>query len=57
VQERLRGWVKEQPDLTLEELQKELAQQLRLPISISRLWTVLAEKSRRTPIGFPMHRQ
>jgi transposase len=55
VQERLRGWVKEQPDLTLEELRKRLARQVRLPISVSRLWTVLAEmglrlkKSRSTP--------
>ena len=55
VQARLRGWVQEQPDLTLEELRKRLAQQVRLPISVSRLWTVLAEmglrlkKSRSTP--------
>ncbi len=55
IQESLRGWVKEQPDLTLEELQKRLQERLRLKISVSRLWLVLRDldlrlkKSHSTP--------
>lgn len=51
----LREWIKQQPDLTLVELQTRLVQQRQLTISISRLWTVLYEmglrlkKSHSTP--------
>ena len=51
----LREWIKQQPDLTLVELQTRLAQQRQLTISISRLWTVIKEmelrlkKSHSTP--------
>ena len=54
-EQELREWIRQQPDLTLAELQTRLAQQRRLTISISRLWTVIQEmglrlkKSRSTP--------
>jgi len=43
VQEQLRGWVKQQPDLTLLELQRRLDQDLHLKVSMGRLWTVLGK--------------
>ena len=55
VQERLRGWIAAQSDLTLMELQRRLDRDLRLPVSIGRLWGVLHQmglrlkKSRSTP--------
>ena len=55
VQERLRGWVQAQPDLTLAELQQKLAKTHRLHVSIGRLWQVLRQmglrlkKSHSTP--------
>lgn len=41
IEERLRGWVRQQPDLTLVELQDRLAEAARLPVSLARLWQVL----------------
>ena len=41
VQERLRNWVYQQPDLTLAELQQRLGETVRLHVSIGRLWQVL----------------
>ena len=48
-------WIKQQPDLTLVELQTRLMQQRQVRISVSRLWTVIKEmglqlkKSHSTP--------
>lgn len=48
-------WIKQQPDLTLVELQTRLMQQRQVSISVSRLWTVIQEmglrlkKSHSTP--------
>lgn len=41
IRERLRGWLKQQPDLTLAELQEQLRVQARLPVSVPSLWVVL----------------
>jgi transposase len=55
VEQRLRGWVQAQPDLTLAELQQKLAQAHHLQVSIGRLWQVLRQmglrlkKSHSTP--------
>ena len=55
VQERLREWLRQQPDLTLGELQQQLREQMRVSMSIPRLWVVLRQmklrlkKSRSTP--------
>lgn len=55
VENRLREWIGAQADLTLMELQARLQQELRLQVSIGRLWGVLREmglrlkKSRSTP--------
>ncbi len=55
VQERLREWLRQQPDLTLGELQRELRERMQVPLSIPRLWVVLRQmklrlkKSRSTP--------
>ncbi len=55
VEADLRNWIRQQPDLTLVELQGRLRQQRQLSISIGWLWTVLDEmglrlkKSRSTP--------
>lgn len=55
VEADLGDWIRRQPDLTLVELQARLRQQRQLPISISRLWTVLhrmglrLKKSHSTP--------
>src|SRR5271165_75739 len=55
VEQRLRGWVQAQPDLTLAELQQKLAKVQQLHVSIGRLWQVLRQmglrlkKSRSTP--------
>jgi hypothetical protein len=37
------AWIATQPDLTLMEIQKRLHRDLRLPVSIGRLWGVLQE--------------
>ncbi len=55
VEQRLRGWVQAQPDLTLAELQQKLDRAHHLQVSIGRLWQVLRQmglrlkKSRSTP--------
>ena len=55
VQERLGEWLRQQPDLTLGELQRELRERMQVPLSIPRLWVVLRQmklrlkKSRSTP--------
>ena len=55
VQERLREWLREQPDRTLAELQEQLREQTQVRVSIPRLWVVLQQmklrlkKSRSTP--------
>jgi transposase len=55
VQKRMGAWIATQPDLTLMEMQRRLQRDLRLPVSIGRLWGVLQEmglrlkKSRSTP--------
>jgi transposase len=55
VEQRLRGWVQAQPDLTLAELQQKLEKTHSLHVSIGRLWQVLRgmglrlKKSRSTP--------
>jgi transposase len=55
VEQRLRGWVQAQPDLTLAELQQKLEKAHHLHVSIGRLWQVLRQmglrlkKSRSTP--------
>ena len=55
VEEQLRSWVRQQPDLTLVELQERLWETARLPVSLARLWQVLRrlplrlKKSRSTP--------
>jgi transposase len=55
VEQRLRGWVQAQPDLTLAELQQKLAKAQHLQVSIGRLWQVLRKmglrlkKSHSTP--------
>lgn len=55
VEADLRNWIRQQPDLTLVELQARLMQQRQLRISVSRLWTVIREmglrlkKSHSTP--------
>ncbi|MEE9138338.1 MAG: hypothetical protein V3V07_07335 [candidate division NC10 bacterium] len=55
VQERLREWLRQQPDRTLAELQRQLREQRQVSLSIPRLWVVLRQmklrlkKSRSTP--------
>lgn len=55
VEERLRGWIQRQPDLTLAELQQKLEKAAHLHVSIGRLWQVLRQmglrlkKSHSTP--------
>lgn len=43
VQKQVRVWIAAQPDLTLMELQQRLKRELRLPVSIGRLWSLLRE--------------
>ena len=55
VQERLREWLRQQPDRTLGELQRQLREQLHVSVSVPRLWVVLRQmklrlkKSHSTP--------
>ena len=44
IRNRLRGWLRQEPDLTLAELQERLQQQLRLGVSRPSLWVVLRKK-------------
>jgi transposase len=54
-QRQLRGWITQQPDLTLMELQQKLREQTGIYSSLSRLWEVLGalglrlKKSHSTP--------
>src|ERR1019366_1544790 len=41
VEQQLRSWVRQQPDLTLAEIQERLWETARLPVSLARLWQVL----------------
>src|ERR1035437_5697312 len=41
VEQQLRNWVRQQPDLTLAEIQEHLWETARLPVSLARLWQVL----------------
>lgn len=41
VEQELRNWVRQQPDLTLAEMQERLWETMRLPVSLARLWQVL----------------
>jgi transposase len=43
IRERLRSWLKSQPDLTLKELQKKLDQEERLHSSQFSIWTTLGK--------------
>jgi transposase len=55
IEQELKEWIAQQPDLTLAELQLRLFEKRQLEISLSRLWTVLKsldlrlKKSRSTP--------
>jgi transposase len=55
IEQQLRSWVRQQPDLTLAELQERLWERARLPVSLARLWQVLRrlqlrlKKNRSTP--------
>jgi len=55
VEQRLRTWVRQQPDLTLVEIQERLWETARLPVSVPRVWQVLRrmqlrlKKNRSTP--------
>jgi transposase len=55
LRERMAVWIRQQPDLTLVELQLRLWEQHQVEVSLSRLWTVLDEmglrlkKSHSTP--------
>jgi transposase len=41
VEQQLRTWVRQQPDLTLVEIQERLWETARLPVSVARVWQVL----------------
>jgi transposase len=41
VEQQLRAWVRQQPDLTLVEIQERLWETARLPVSVPRVWQVL----------------
>lgn len=43
VQERLREWLRQQPDRTLAELQRQLREQEHVSVSVPRLWVVLQQ--------------
>ena len=55
VQQRLRAWLREQPDRTLVELQGQMREQCGVQLGLTRLWVVLEQlklrlkKSRSTP--------
>lgn len=55
VEQRLRSWVRQQPDLTLVEIQERLWETERLSVSVPRVWQVLRrmklrlKKSHSTP--------
>ena len=41
VEQQLRRWVRQQPDLTLAEIRERLWETARLPVSVPRVWQVL----------------
>jgi transposase len=43
IREQLRGWLRQQPDSTLAELQERLAAEKRLQVSVPSLWVVLGQ--------------
>lgn len=43
VQQRLRAWLRERPDLTLAELQRQLQEAVGWSVSVTRLWVVLRD--------------
>ena len=55
VEQQLRTWVRQQPDLTLAEIRERLWETARLPVSVARVWQVLRrlqlplKKSHSTP--------
>ena len=50
VERQLISWVRQQPELTLAELQERLWETAQLPVSLTRLWQVLRlKKSRSMP--------
>lgn len=55
VEQQLRTWVRQQPDLTLVEIQERLWETAQLPVSVPRVWQVLRrmklrlKKSHSTP--------
>jgi putative transposase len=55
VEQQVRTWVRQQPDLTLVEIQERLWETERLPVSVPRVWQVLRrmqlrlKKSHSTP--------
>jgi len=51
VELRLRGWVEEQPDLTLTELQRKLGRTAHLYVSTTRLWQVQRQMGLRPKKG------
>lgn len=44
IRERLRSWLRQQPDLTLAELQEKLLEQAQLRVSRPSIWVVLRKK-------------
>jgi len=44
VEQQLRTWVRQQPDLTLGEIQERLWETARLEVSVARLWQVLRRR-------------
>ena len=43
LEQKLKNWIGEQPDLTLAEMTQRLSQDCQVRISVSRLWTVLKQ--------------
>lgn len=43
IRDQLRGWLRQQPDLTLAELQEKLVHEKQLPVSVPSLWVVLGK--------------
>src|SRR5208337_4752675 len=56
VEQRLRGWVRAQPDLALAELQQKLEKVQHLHVSIGRLWQVLRQMGLRRKKVTPRQR-
>jgi transposase len=56
VEAQLRSWIREQPDLTLQELQQRLQESRSLYLSIGRLWWVLRQLKLRLKKNTPRPR-